>query len=120
MLMKMQCPNCGAQLEFDKKRNTMYCEYCGTKLLQVEEPKPEKAKKVEKTVKVVHVHKHEGRSGGTWQIVVGVLFLMAAAGCLTGDDFYINLWENIVDTILFGLIGGGFVTWGVLRKRDIL
>ncbi len=104
-------------MEYDSKKKAMYCEYCGTKLLQVEEPKP---KKTEKTVKVVHVHKHEGRSGGTWQIVVGVLFLLSAAGCLIADDFYINLRENIVDAILFGLIGIGFITWGILRKRDIL
>ena len=32
-LVKLMCPNCKANLEFDEERDKYFCEYCGTKLL---------------------------------------------------------------------------------------
>lgn len=32
-ILNLKCPNCKASLEFKEKRDVMFCEYCGAKLL---------------------------------------------------------------------------------------
>lgn len=32
-LIKLTCPNCGAQLEVDLAMKTMFCDFCGTEVL---------------------------------------------------------------------------------------
>ena len=33
MLVKMECPNCGAKLELDDSQNKAFCSHCGTELV---------------------------------------------------------------------------------------
>lgn len=33
MMVKMVCPQCGAQLEMDENRDFMFCQHCGTKVM---------------------------------------------------------------------------------------
>ncbi len=33
-LVACKCPQCGADLEFDESRDTMFCQYCGSKILK--------------------------------------------------------------------------------------
>ncbi len=37
MLVKMTCPQCGANLEVDSSKETFFCEFCGTKIANVAE-----------------------------------------------------------------------------------
>ncbi len=39
MLVKMQCPQCGATLDFDDSRAFMFCSFCGTKIANISEEK---------------------------------------------------------------------------------
>jgi hypothetical protein len=32
-ILKLECPNCRASLEFTEKRDNMFCQYCGTKIM---------------------------------------------------------------------------------------
>lgn len=34
---KIQCPNCGANLNVSEKRDVLFCEYCGSKLILTDE-----------------------------------------------------------------------------------
>lgn len=36
-LVKLQCPNCGANLEIDSSLKVCFCQYCGTKILAYNE-----------------------------------------------------------------------------------
>ena len=40
MLIRMQCPACGAAVNFDDTREFMFCSYCGTKIVNAEANKP--------------------------------------------------------------------------------
>lgn len=31
-IVKMECPNCGANLDFERGKQIMFCPYCGVKL----------------------------------------------------------------------------------------
>lgn len=35
MIVKMQCPQCGAQMEFDDSRDVIFCSYCGNRIANV-------------------------------------------------------------------------------------
>lgn len=37
MLVKMQCPQCGGQMEIDSSRQSVFCSFCGTKIENVPE-----------------------------------------------------------------------------------
>lgn len=36
-LKSVKCPECGAQLEFEEGRSTMFCNYCGAKIVLTNE-----------------------------------------------------------------------------------
>ena len=37
MLVQMVCPGCGAKLEFDDDHKTMFCQYCGNKIANIDQ-----------------------------------------------------------------------------------
>ena len=61
MLMKMICPQCGAQLEMDVTDSFMYCKYCGTRIENVAQ-KIEIKQDVNVNYGGTVIHKHD-RSG---------------------------------------------------------
>nr|MBQ4457220.1 hypothetical protein [Clostridia bacterium] len=36
-ILKLECPYCGAPLEYEQGREQMFCQYCGKKILLVDE-----------------------------------------------------------------------------------
>ena len=40
MIIRMQCPNCGAAVDFDDTRELMFCTYCGTKIVNASARSP--------------------------------------------------------------------------------
>lgn len=39
MIIQLKCPQCGAVLNVDRNREFFFCQYCGTKLMNIKEEK---------------------------------------------------------------------------------
>ncbi len=56
-LIKLKCPSCGADIQFDESNDFGFCTYCGTKVMQektIIEHKGEINVTIQKPVKIVN------------------------------------------------------------------
>lgn len=58
MLIKVQCPNCGTNMEVDGGQTKLHCKYCGCEIVSLKE-KSEITQNVNVSGTVKHVHEYE-------------------------------------------------------------
>lgn len=91
MLVKMVCPQCGAQLELDESGDSMFCQFCGTKVENVAQ-KYEIQQDVNVSGTVVHKEDNTNKPNlfinyTTINAAVGMVVRVVATGV---KNYYIN------------------------------
>lgn len=62
MLVKIQCPNCGANMEIDDSKEKLHCKYCGFEIVNLSDKK-EVTQNINVSGTIRHVYDRPGQKG---------------------------------------------------------
>ena len=111
-LDSLNCPNCGATLEFRGRQKTTRCKYCGSVIARPDETLPPQSQPV-----AVSYPTTSARSGGRFAVIL-VLFILLVTLIPIGIALTnINQAGRIMKSILSGELDVALTTVPILDKR---